>query len=392
MDDDFLLRYLGAFDGIPGWFSPDACLMFMAYHQLLADEGLAGDALEIGVHHGLSAIGIAALRGEGARFVAVDLFDALQEQNVSKSGLGNRARFLANMTRFHGDDLSFLTTIAASSASLRHDDVGCGFTFCHIDGGHSVREAYGDLELAAAVSRPGGLVALDDYFNPAFPGVGEAAISFALAHPGVLRPIAIGFNKALFQREPAPFDLNARFSTHFPQALSSRAHLWDVDVPLFDAAFSAFFDIARSTPRRLIAADGHMVAARIEPADPAVTGRVGDTVSVAVQITNLSRLPLSRGTSPFGLSYHVRAADQRMVQFDNPRTWFDEPLLPGAARTMGVNVQVPDAPGVYEVEFDIVWEGVLWMKDRGNPTGRVQLAATAFNDDATVYAAAVKRG
>jgi hypothetical protein len=42
-----------------------------------------------------------------------------------------------------------------------------------------------------------------------------------------------------------------------------------------------------------------------------------------------------------------------------------------------VPVQVPAAAGCYELEFDIVWEGVLWMKDRGNPTGRVQLTAIA---------------
>ena len=30
-----------------------------------------------------------------------------------------------------------------------------------------------------------------------------------------------------------------------------------------------------------------------------------------------------------------------------------------------------------DVEFDVVWEGVLWMKDRGNATGRVRLAALA---------------
>src|SRR5688572_5987056 len=108
MHDDFLSHYLGAFSDVPGWFSPDAYLMFAAYHQLLADDGLAGDVLEIGVHHGLSAIGIAALRGEGRRFIAVDLFDELQSQNVSRSGWGNHARFLQNMGRFHVD-LSFMT-------------------------------------------------------------------------------------------------------------------------------------------------------------------------------------------------------------------------------------------------------------------------------------------
>src|SRR5688500_2257118 len=56
MDDGLLARYLDVFGSVPGWFSPDAYLIFAAYHQLLADEALAGDVLEIGVHHGLSAI------------------------------------------------------------------------------------------------------------------------------------------------------------------------------------------------------------------------------------------------------------------------------------------------------------------------------------------------
>jgi len=227
MSDDFLARYLDAFGVIPGWFSPDACLIFMAYHQLLADEGRAGDVLEIGVHHGLSAIGIAALRGDAGRFVAIDLFDDLQGRNVSKSGLGDREQFMENMARFHRD-LSFLTTIAAPSASLRPSDLGTAFSFCHVDGGHSAAEVFADLELCAAITAPGGLIALDDYFNPAFPGVGEAAVRFGLERPGVLRPIAIGFNKALCQREGAPFDLNARFAETFPHILSSRAELWGV--------------------------------------------------------------------------------------------------------------------------------------------------------------------
>ena len=374
---DFLSRYLGAFDSIPGWFSPDACLMFMAYHQLLGEAGVAGDTLEIGVHHGLSAIGIAAMRDEGRRFVAVDLFDDLQAENVSRSGLGNQARFLENMGRFY-DDLSFLTTFAAPSARLGPDDVGRGFTFCHIDGGHSAEEAYRDLELSSDISLPGGLIALDDYFNPAFPGVGEAAVRFGLLHAGTLRPIAIGFNKALFQREPAPFDLNARFRERFPRVCSSHATLWGVRVPVFDAAFGAFFDQTRSTARCLVPADGDLVGARIEPETTGITACTGGAVTVPVHVTNLSRMPLSRGSSPFGISYHVWATtDQQLSRFDNPRTWFDEPLLPGAARTIPVRIAVPDAPGLYDVEFDIVWEGVLWMKTHGNPTGRVQLSAIA---------------
>jgi hypothetical protein len=41
-----------------------------------------------------------------------------------------------------------------------------------------------------------------------------------------------------------------------------------------------------------------------------------------------------------------------------------------------VRVDVPDQPGTYALEFDIVWEGVSWMKDLGNPTAIVQLTAS----------------
>ena len=53
--------------------------------------------LEIGVHHGLSALALAAIRRDGAQLVAIDLFDELQARNVSGSGSGSRARFVRNM-------------------------------------------------------------------------------------------------------------------------------------------------------------------------------------------------------------------------------------------------------------------------------------------------------
>ena len=75
MQPSFLQRYFDAFHRIQGWFVYDAALMFMAYNQLNAAHGIAGDALEIGVYHGLSAIAVAALRGPGRRMLATDLFE-----------------------------------------------------------------------------------------------------------------------------------------------------------------------------------------------------------------------------------------------------------------------------------------------------------------------------
>lgn len=349
--------------------------MVAAYNQLLAREGIGWHVLEIGVYHGLSAIGFAALRGAGGRFVAVDLFDRPADEQMARSWFGQHDRFLQNMVRFHGNT-SFITTIAAPSATLQARDLGSGFTLCHVDGGHGSRDVFTDLALCAAVSKPGGLIVLDDFSSPAFPGVAEGALRFCLDSPGTLRPLAIGFNKAIFQREPAPFDANTRFFETFPQVCSRWAHLWDVQVPLFDTSLRMFFDVSRSTPSRLTATDAGL-AARIEPLSATITGAPGATVDVPIKVTNLSPMALSNDRAPFGLSYHLKTGDHALMKYDNPRAYFSAPLAPRDSRLFTVPVRVPEEPGRYELEFDIVWEGVLWMKDVRNPTAAVALTVVS---------------
>ena len=75
-EDGFLQRYFARW-ALPGWFHQDAALLFMAYNQLIADQGLTGNTLEIGVYHGKSAIAVASLRDESGTFTAIDPFDAL---------------------------------------------------------------------------------------------------------------------------------------------------------------------------------------------------------------------------------------------------------------------------------------------------------------------------
>src|SRR5579885_3430206 len=108
MQPSFLQEHLKAFQRIEGWFSYDAALLFMAYNQLRARTAPPGNVLEIGVHHGLSTIAVAALRGEGSRLVAIDLFEKLQDRNVSRSGLGVRSLFEENLRGVY-DNTKFVT-------------------------------------------------------------------------------------------------------------------------------------------------------------------------------------------------------------------------------------------------------------------------------------------
>jgi hypothetical protein len=93
----------------------------------------------------------------------------------------------------------------------------------------------------------------------------------------------------------------------------------------------------------------------------------GEPVELPVRVRNRSNVPLEWSDSPFGLSYHVGE------RYENARTWFIPSIDEGAERLMTLSVIAPERPGDYEVEVDVVWEGICWLKDRGNATARVPL-------------------
>jgi hypothetical protein len=372
MAKSFLESYVAAFERIEGWFSRDAALMFMAYNEVAASQGIAGDVLEIGVHHGLSAIGLSAMRGDGARFVAVDLFEQFQQQNISASGQGSRRRFERNMAEFF-DDIGFVRCIVGASSALQPADLGGGFAFCHVDGGHTMRETFQDLELGAQILVPGGLLALDDYFNPAYPGVCEGAVKFWLTHDSVLTPIAVGFNKVLFQKEPRLWDLNDAFDRRFPQIPHKTVTLWDTPIHAF-SSFADVIDLAASSPRALVTNQSFRMDAVLVPQSADITSRGGVMLHVPVRVVNRSSIPFGVGAdAPFGLSYHLMSSTGRDLQFDNVRSYFRQPLEPEEERTVDLAIEVPTAQGSYQVEVDIIWEGITWLKNQGLQTPRIEL-------------------
>ena len=371
MKPGFLQAYLDAFPSIQGFFSFDAALMFMAYNQLARADGVSGDALEIGVHHGLSAIAVASLVETGRRFVAVDLFE-MQHRNQSRSGAGHREVFLQNMLNFF-DDLGFVEIVAESSSALKAEALGSQFSFCHIDGGHSPEETYHDLDLCAGILLPGGLVALDDYFNPAFPGVSEGAVKFKLDHGELLKPIAIGFNKVLFQKLPAPGDLNAVFASTFQRIPTQHAILWDTPVNYFTASFLPFFDLQNSLEHFLVLKDETEVAASFAPQVTTIDAEPGQSVKLPVTVQNRSETPFPHGKATFGLSYHLLSSSGEVLKFDNARSYLEAPLQPESSLNIDLTINAPAESGSYLLEIDLVWEGMLWFKERGNPTCTVEL-------------------
>jgi hypothetical protein len=365
----FLRRYFERMESLPGWFFPDAALMFAAYNQLTSERVAPGNTLEIGVFHGKSAIAVASLRGEAGTFTAIDVFDDLSSRDGSSHDVGMKGAFLANMAEwFSARDR--LRTIVAPSATVTAEALG-PHTFCHIDGLHTAEGTYSDMELCAEVVVPGGLVAVDDYFNQRFPGVSEGGLLFAQRHPGVLTPVAVGFNKVLFQRA-AVSDLNERFASEFDYIPSHVTTMWGRQVALFESAIASYIDLDRSTPHRLVPRleSTLLMRATIEPGTGAVNATRGQALTIPVRVVNQTSVAFDWA---IGLSYHLFSADGEAIRWDNPRNQFYPALPPGGEREINLGVVAPEVPGAYTLEFDMVWEGVAWFKDRGNSTRTVAL-------------------
>jgi methyltransferase family protein len=274
--------------------------------------------------------------------------------------------FRGNMARFH-DGLD-LRVIAGDSRTLAASALPKDLAFAHVDGGHSAAETFHDVSLAAETLVPGGLVAVDDYFNPSFPGVSEGVVRFLLERPGALVPVAIGHNKVLFQRAPAS-DLHGRFAARYPRVPRTRAAFAGAEVFVFGSPVAPFFDLERSTPEQLVARD---VALKVDlSATPlSITVPPGVPAPFHVRVRNRSDIALGWSDAPFGLSYHLTGASER---YENPRVWFTPDLAPGEERTLTLAVMAPETHGRYEVEIDVVWEGICWLRERGNAPARVTL-------------------
>jgi hypothetical protein len=71
------------------------------------------------------------------------------------------------------------------------------------------------------------------------------------------------------------------------------------------------------------------------------------------------------------LSYHLRTLDDTVLANEGLRTALPSDLGPERSVAFGARVALPDTPGRYLLEFDLVQEGVSWFAAHGSPSARV---------------------
>jgi hypothetical protein len=186
---------------IHGWFSPEAAMLFAWIDEIQKSDGVVGDILEIGVHHGKTAVFLGAMLDPDREKLAVcDLF-ANQAGNVSGSGSGDRQIFERNF-RWCSNGHVGVQIFEKPSTELTPEEVGRNHRFVHVDGGHTREEALNDLHLAADTTIQSGVIALDDPMTPEWPGVAEAVFVFLSSREDFCAVVA-GFNKMILVRREA---------------------------------------------------------------------------------------------------------------------------------------------------------------------------------------------
>jgi len=180
-----------------GWCVPH---LWQGLWPLVGRIGL-GSVAEIGVLEGkflVSLIKTFDPHGQHTH-AAIDVFD-MQEFNVDNAGIGQAKRLHANLEK-QGIDPERTEKVRTDSLALRQADASAlvhrhgKFKFFSVDGCHDVTHTTHDIEFAMEVTDSAGIIAVDDYMNPNWPGVNEAVAKMYLLRNFAFIPLFFTCNK-----------------------------------------------------------------------------------------------------------------------------------------------------------------------------------------------------
>lgn len=199
-----LSNYMSSvYDNVYGWLGGKAVEALRLLTDYQNGYGIKGDALEIGVFQGKFFLALAAAIEADDIVVGVDIFSE-QSLNVDKSGAPDEdlfAIFKNNVERFAPDQDAIRILTADSMVTRAADLIELaphrGYRLISVDGGHTAEHVMNDLELAADIVVGGGVIFLDDWSSPHWPGVFEGYDRFMANRNRSLAPFLYADNKLL---------------------------------------------------------------------------------------------------------------------------------------------------------------------------------------------------
>ncbi|TXN22692.1 class I SAM-dependent methyltransferase [Methylobacterium sp. WL9] len=212
---------------LQGWVGDRQPMIIDLIDEIQRDLGVVGDIAEIGVHHGLFLMLLAAVRQDHETIRAFDLFDR-QDLNLDKSGQGSLEIFTAAIEKYYpGISESF---IVKSEDSLNITPLNLKKYFPNnvrlfsIDGGHTRTHVINDLSVAQNVLSAGGVAILDDFFGPHWPEVTEGYFTFMNNNNRRLVPFLFFQNKLFLTTFSEHGNISNKFRALVEQRIGSEIH------------------------------------------------------------------------------------------------------------------------------------------------------------------------
>ena len=184
---------------VEGWLGDRMWQIVDVIGAILDANGVHGNIAEFGVHHGRFLFLLNALRHDDEICFAIDVFDE-QRLNVDGSGRGSLAAFRSHVETLMAAQCDAFKIVQRDTMSFSTSEVvdlfgKKGVKVFSIDAGHTIQHTFNDLCLAQEVLVAGGIVALDDYMSPHWPGVTEGFYRFTGSANRRLRPLSYFQNK-----------------------------------------------------------------------------------------------------------------------------------------------------------------------------------------------------
>lgn len=192
-----------SFPLIEGWVSDRWREHLKLINETQNSLGITGHVGEVGVFHGKLLIALAHLAQPGSKVTAIDVFDD-QSKNIDGAGVGSLEQLTSNV-QAHGPRSSLdYAFIKADSAALNAADImklvqdRGPFRLFSVDGCHTAEHTLNDLLTAQECLAPGGVIMLDDMFQPHWPGVTEAMGLFYSRYVPRVKPFLYCAHKMFF--------------------------------------------------------------------------------------------------------------------------------------------------------------------------------------------------
>jgi hypothetical protein len=198
-------------DKVFGFFTHQSAALWDSFLCHQRENYLLGNMLEIGVYKGRSALLSSLHLGEQEKFFLIDGSPFIREAEKHLNPiLGNRGCYIQKMS--YDLEIDFFKDIRQKCRWI------------HIDGEHTGRAVINDLEFCEQMLSDNGILILDDFFNPMYPQLTEAAFMFLQNNKFKLSMFLCAWNKAYLAR---PI-FAASYRNFIRQKLASELHKRDI--------------------------------------------------------------------------------------------------------------------------------------------------------------------